>query len=456
MERGAFNVEKKKVVVVGLARTGVAVANLLARAGCEVIVSDLRSAAELKENIARLKQKVGLDLGQHTEEFFLRADLIVISPGVRRNMSVLTKAEEKGVEVISEVELAFRLTKIPLIAVTGTNGKSTTTTLIGNILEQCGKKVAVGGNIGFPLADQIEESSDKDYIVVEISTFQLEGIKMFRPFISIILNITPDHLDRHRDMEEYIALKKRIYSNQKNTDHLVLNYDDPLLKDLKNGAVSQVCFFSTARMDEKGVYNENGEIFWSDQEGRKRIGSLEDMGETGKRNLENVLAALSVGLLLDCDREKMFKAVREFKGLPHRIEFVREINGVRFINDSKGTNVGAVIKSLNSFSEPLVLIAGGKDKGGDYQGLREHLGRVKSIVLLGESKEKMRKDLNGSCEIVTAENLEEAVMKSFEKAEPGDVVLFSPACASFDMFRDFEDRGDQFKKIVRNICVKEN
>jgi UDP-N-acetylmuramoylalanine--D-glutamate ligase len=442
--------------VVGLARTGVAVANLLAKAGCEVTVSDSRSAAELKENTARLKQKIGLDLGQHTEKFFLNADLVVISPGVRRDMPVLMKAEEKGVEVISEVELAFRLTKTPLISVTGTNGKSTTTTLIGSILEKCDRRVAVGGNIGFPLADQIEESSDKDYIVAEISTFQLEGIKMFRPFISIILNITPDHLDRHRDMEEYIALKKRIYSNQKDTDHLVLNYDDPLLKDLKNRAVPQVCFFSTGRMDEKGVYNENGEIFWSDKEGRKRIGSLEDMGETGKRNLENVLAALSVGLLLGCDREKMFRAVREFKGLPHRIEFVREINGVRFINDSKGTNVGAVIKSLNSFSEPLVLIAGGKDKGGDYQELREHLGRVKRIVLLGESREKMKKALNGLCEIVTAENLKEAIMKGLEKAEPGDVVLFSPACASFDMFRDFEDRGDQFKEIVRGIRVKGN
>lgn len=447
----------KKVTVVGLARTGVAVANLLTEQGCSVTVTDIKNSDELKENVTKLRKGVNLNLGRHTEKFFTEADLIVISPGVRIDNPFLEKAREKGVEIISEVELAFTLTQTPLIAVTGTNGKSTTTTLIGNMLKECGKKVVVGGNIGDPLIDEIVKDGYKDFIVAEISTFQLEAIKTFRPHISVILNISPDHLDRHQDIGEYIDLKKRIYMNQKEADYLILNYDDPVLKQLKSETVSQVFFFSKNRMDEKGVFVDGDEIFFNDQKGTEKIGVLEEFGETGKRNLENVLAVLTSGLVIGLDKEGMFRAVRDFQGLPHRIEFVKEIKGVKFINDSKGTNVGAVINSLNSFSEPIVLIAGGKDKGSDYEPLKEHVrGRVKKIVLLGESREKMRKALNGECKINIAENLKEAVIKGFEKAGPGDVVLFSPACASFDMFKDFEDRGNQFKEIVRGLCDKKS
>lgn len=447
----------KKVTVVGLARTGVAVANLLTERGCSVTVTDIKSPDELSENVAKLKKGINLDLGRHTERFFTEADLIIISPGVRIDNPLLEKARKKRVEIISEIELAFTLTQTPLIAVTGTNGKSTTTTLIGNILKECGKKVVVGGNIGDPLVDEIVKGGDKDFIVAEISTFQLEAVKTFRPHISVILNISPDHLDRHQDIEEYIGLKKRIYMNQRESDYLILNYDDPVLKQLKSDIVSQVLFFSKNRMDERGVFVDGNEIFFNDQKGTRKIGVLEELGEMGKRNLENVLAVLTSGLVLRLDKEGMFRAVRDFQGLPHRIEFVKEIKGVKFINDSKGTNVGAVINSLNSFSEPIVLIAGGKDKGSDYELLKEHIrGRVKKIVLLGESREKMRKALNGECKINMAENLQEAVIKSFEKAGPGDVVLFSPACASFDMFKDFEDRGNQFKEIVRGLCDKKS
>lgn len=439
-------------MVVGLARTGVAVANLLKELGGRVTVSDIKSPIELKENIARLEKDIGLDIGQHTEEKFLEADLIVVSPGVMMDIPPLLRAREKGIKIISEIELAFCLTDTPFIAITGTNGKSTTTTLIGEILKRCNKKFILGGNIGYPLAEEVLESRDKEFIVAEISTFQLEGIDRFKPFIGIILNISPDHLDRHRDYEEYIELKKRLYMNQDETDHIVLNYDDPLLKELKKEVPSNLVFFSKGKMPEQGVYMDGQEIFWGDKKGKKKIGLVDDIGEVGRRNLENVLATLAAGLILNLNSEDMLCAIRDFSGLPHRLEFVREINGIKFINDSKGTNVGAVIKSLSSFLEPIILIAGGKDKGSDYRPLKEYIRtKVKNIILLGEAKDKIKGALNKECEIDLAGSLEEAVKKGFQKAEPGDVILFSPACASFDMFRDYEDRGDQFKEIVRGI-----
>jgi len=438
--------------VVGLARTGVAVANLLTELGCKVTVSDVKDPFQLKENISKLKGDVALDLNHHTEKFFLEADLIVVSPGVRMDIPPLVKAREKGLRIISEIELVFLLSPVPFIAITGTNGKSTTTSLIGGMLKRCKKKFILGGNIGYPLAEEILESKDKDFIVAEISTFQLEGISEFKPFIGIILNISPDHLDRHRDYREYIALKKRLYMNQEESDYLILNYDDPLLMGLKSEVPSKVVFFSKKIMAERGIYIDREEIFWNDNNKKRKIGQLGDLGELGRRNIENVLASLATGLILNLNREEMLRSIRVFSGLPHRLEFVRDIDGVKFINDSKGTNVGAVIKSLNSFSEPIILIAGGKDKGSDYRPLKRYIkGKVKSVIIFGEAKDKIKEVLNGECEVNLVENLQDAVKKSFKMAVSGDVVLLSPACASFDMFRDFEERGNQFKEIVRRI-----
>lgn len=447
-----MNIKGKRITVVGLARTGVAVANLLTELGCKVTVSDVKDPFQLKENISKLKGDVALDLNHHTEKFFLEADLIVVSPGVRMDIPPLVKAREKGLRIISEIELVFLLSPVPFIAITGTNGKSTTTSLIGEMLKRCKKKFILGGNIGYPLAEEMLESKDKDFIVAEISTFQLEGISEFKPFIGIILNISPDHLDRHRDYREYIALKKRLYMNQEESDYLILNYDDPLLMGLKSEVPSKVVFFSKKIMPERGIYIDRKEIYWNDSNKKRKIGQLGDLGELGRRNIENVLASLATGLILNLNREEMLRSIRVFPGLPHRLEFVRDIDGVKFINDSKGTNVGAVIKSLNSFSEPIILIAGGKDKGSDYRPLKRYIkGKVKSVIIFGEAKDKIKEVLNGECEVNLVENLQDAVKKSFKMAVSGDVVLLSPACASFDMFRDFEDRGNQFKEIVRRI-----
>jgi len=447
-----LNIKGKRITVVGLARTGVAVANLLTELGCKVTVSDVKDPFQLKENISKLKGDVALDLNHHTEKFFLEADLIVVSPGVRMDIPPLVKAREKGLRIISEIELVFLLSPVPFIAITGTNGKSTTTSLIGEMLKRCKKKFILGGNIGYPLAEEMLESKDKDFIVAEISTFQLEGISEFKPFIGIILNISPDHLDRHRDYREYIALKKRLYMNQEESDYLILNYDDPLLMGLKSEVPSKVVFFSKKIMPERGIYIDRKEIYWNDSNKKRKIGQLGDLGELGRRNIENVLASLATGLILNLNREEMLRSIRVFPGLPHRLEFVRDIDGVKFINDSKGTNVGAVIKSLNSFSEPIILIAGGKDKGSDYRPLKRYIkGKVKSVIIFGEAKDKIKEVLNGECEVNLVENLQDAVKKSFKMAVSGDVVLLSPACASFDMFRDFEDRGNQFKEIVRRI-----
>ena len=441
--------EKKHITVVGMGHTGIATANFLVSKKAFVTIIDSRPRAKLKKNILSLN--TGLKMLFECSEVPLISDLIVLSPGVDINSSFLEKSHKQGVEIISEIELASRFTQTPIIAVTGTNGKSTVTTLIGNILKQAGKKVSVGGNLGTPFIDLLKEDP-VDYFILEVSTFQLEGIKTFRPKIALMLNITPDHLDRHKNFEEYSNLKGMISSFQKEEDILILNKDDENV--MKQGVLSKAkkVLFSLVEKIETGIYLEKKIITSCFNKDKKYFFSVDDLSPPIKFQIENLLDAVAVATILNISKDEIFKTIAKFKGLAHRIEWVRTVGGVDFINDSKGTNVGALCKSLKAFSRPIILIAGGKDKGGDFQALKAVFKKkVKHLVLLGETKNKIREILNGSFDCEDAVDMEDAIKRAMRKAISGDIVLLSPGCSSFDMFENFIERGDRFKIIVGQL-----
>ncbi|MFQ5454645.1 MAG: UDP-N-acetylmuramoyl-L-alanine--D-glutamate ligase [Nitrospirota bacterium] len=444
----------KKVLIVGLAKSGIASARFLSDNSALVTVTDIKGEGELREEIARLD---GLDiryrLGEHTESDFEDSDLIVVSPGVPSDIAPLLLAKEKGVKVISEIELAFRYLDIPIIAITGTNGKSTVTTLVGEIIKRMEMNIFVGGNLGRPISEAIIKENRYDLIVAEVSSFQLEGIEEFRPYIGVILNITPDHMDRYMGMDEYTDAKLRIFMNQDRDDYTVINADDPISERLMSSSIrSRIVSFSREKTLEEGVYIEGDHIVSNLGGDTFPICKLDELKIRGLHNCENILAASAISLLWGCDRDLVREAVLGFSSLEHRMEFVREIKGVKFFNDSKGTNVGAVIKSLSSFSEPIILIAGGRDKGSDFKPLREIVSKkVKNLILIGEASAKMKDILSDCSDIDMADSLSDAVLRASGYAKEGDIVLLSPACASFDMFRDFEERGRIFKDIVNGL-----
>ncbi len=441
--------ENKNITVVGMGATGIATASFLVSRGALVTLIDSKSQVQLKKTIHSLNPKIKTLF--ECSEIPPSSDLIVLSPGVDINSSFLKNARERGLLIISEIELASRFTQTPIIAVTGTNGKSTVTTLIGDILKQAGKKVAVGGNLGTPFIALLEEEP-VDYFVLEISTFQLEGIKTFRPSIAIILNITPDHLDRHKTFEAYSNLKGAISSFQTKEDILILNQDDK--NALKQGehSVAKKYFFSLVEKVSNGVSLENNSIVTCFNKIKKSIFPLKDLKPSVQFQIENFLSAITATTLLDATQDAIGNAINNFKGLDHRVEWVRTVNGIDFINDSKGTNVGALEKALKNFSRPIILIAGGKDKGGDFHGLKELFKKkVRHLVLVGETKSKFRQFLNGSFSCEDAKNMKEAVARAIKKAHTGDIVLLSPGCSSFDMFEDYVERGNQFKRIVASL-----
>ncbi|MEK7846974.1 MAG: UDP-N-acetylmuramoyl-L-alanine--D-glutamate ligase [Nitrospinota bacterium] len=447
-----MDLKNKKALVVGLARSGISAANLLCRLGARVTITDEKRESELSENIRKLTKGISLKLGGHNGVDIAKVDLVVISPGVLWDSPFLNRIRENGIRIISEVELAFKYIKAPLIAVTGTNGKTTTTTLIGEMLKKDDRNVFVGGNIGNPMCEEVLNGSSSELILSEISTFQMEGIETFKPHISVILNITPDHMDRHKSMAEYIALKKRVFINQNTRDYTVFNMDDKITAALSNEGKGERIFFSRIREVDNGAFVRGNNIIFRRNRKEEIVSTLKDLKIIGVHNIENTLASVAVGGICDIPPRLMREVISEFSGIPHRMEFVREIEGIKFINDSKGTNVGATIKSIESFNEPIILIAGGKDKGSDYLPLKPLIeDRVKFLILIGEAKKKMASVMNGFGNILNAESFEEAVNEAFDKAEKGDVVLLSPACASFDMFRDYEDRGEQFRKIVESL-----
>jgi UDP-N-acetylmuramoylalanine--D-glutamate ligase len=448
-----------KVLIVGLARSGVAAANLLAAQGRRVTATDIRAEVQLEEFTKQLLPDVDVVAGGHPAHLFKDVELVVVSPGVPLSIEPLLKAREAGVEVIGELELSWRaIEDIPVYAVTGTNGKSTTVTLLDLMMKKSDRRSFLGGNIGTPISEELAKrangrlhTEDMDCIVAEVSSFQLESIVHFRPHVASVLNITPDHMDRYDSMEEYRQAKGRIFLNQTERDFLVLNADDPETMKLIEPARKlnvQVSFFSRIK-EVDGIFLKGETVIY----GGEPLFYASEIGIEGVHNLENAMAASLMALLAGCEPKDIREVLKSFRGLEHRCEFVREINGVRFVNDSKGTNVGATIKSIEGFrKEPLVLIAGGRDKKGDFNKLAEAArGRLKKAVLIGEASEKMKNALDRIVECEYASDLGDAVMKGFDSASSGNVVLLSPACASFDMFSNFEHRGEEFKRLVREL-----
>ena len=523
-----MEIKGKKVTIVGLGRSGVGAANLLSELCADVTVTDIKTEEELKNFLGRIIHPVRFALGGHPEDVFMSADMVIVSPGVPLDILALSKARDRGVPIIGELELAYQIvsnqqsaisSNPPLhplekgaeggfLAVTGTNGKSTTTALLDFMLKKSAFRTILGGNIGIALTEEIYKivtsngsrvkSKNKiqnselrtlnselnsslvtrhlpDFIVTEVSSFQLESIRDFRPKGSVILNVSPDHLDRYHSFAEYCNAKARIFENQGEGDFLVLNADDPeavkvLSEKLKLKKEKPRIFYFSRKREVEGIYSREGRVYCNFPDSsllpRRMTFSFHSTGQAhhsllinaeeirikGVHNLENAMAASAMALLAGSPLDAVRDSLREFPGLEHRLEFVREIEGVRYFNDSKGTNVGAVVKSLESFKDPIILIAGGRDKAGDFSILRGLVKeRVKAIVLIGEAAEKIKRSLGNLTETIMAKSMQEAVEISRSISMRGNVVLLSPACASFDMFTDFEDRGKQFKKIVMDM-----
>ncbi|HEY5512375.1 MAG TPA: UDP-N-acetylmuramoyl-L-alanine--D-glutamate ligase [Geomonas sp.] len=445
-----MELKDKKILVVGLARTGVAVARFLVGQGAQVTVTDMREEEELSESLAELADlDIGFELGRHVPYSFLMADLIVVSPGVPMDIKPLAMARSQKRRVVSEVELASWFIDAPMVAITGTNGKTTTTTLTGEIFRACGFTTFVGGNIGRPLIELAASGEAVERVVVELSSFQLEGVESFRPNVAVLLNLTEDHLDRYESFQQYIDAKLRIFENQTADDFAILNMDDPLVAACAGRLAARVFPMSRLHELEEGISYRDGFITFSHHGKVLRFGT-EGFRLKGVHNLDNIMASLAATLLLRCDGDCAYRSVSSFKGLPHRMEFVAEFGGVSWYEDSKGTNVGSVVKSLESFDSNITLIAGGKDKGGSYEPLAPLVaGRVSHLVLIGEARARMNEALGSLTDTHLAGSLEEAVTLARSLTTPGGVVLFSPACSSFDMFKDYEERAERFKALVR-------
>jgi UDP-N-acetylmuramoylalanine--D-glutamate ligase len=448
---GEFSVVGRQVVVVGAARSGVAAAHLLVRRGASVTLSDVRE--ELADTGELEAGGVTLELGGHTQATFGRADLIVLSPGVPANQPVIEAARRAGVPVIGELELASRWLRGRIVAITGTKGKSTTTTLTGRMLEAGGHRVLVGGNIGLALSAQVDDSTADTIHVVEASSFQLEGTDLFHPWIAVLLNFSPDHLDRHASVEEYAAAKSRIFANQTSSDWAVLNADDPRSLSLGEHAKAQRLLFSMHDRHAEGVVVDGDAIVRRTAEGSsERLVPLTSIRLLGRHLVADVVAASAIASIAGVQPAAMTQAVEGFAGLEHALEPVAEVGGVRFVNDSKATNIEAARRAIESFDTGLVVILGGRFKGGSFTDLTDPLAtRNASVVAIGESRDLIAAAFEGRVPVQKAEDMRSAVRQAFAAAPPGGVVVLAPACASFDMFRDYAERGRVFKQETRKL-----
>jgi UDP-N-acetylmuramoylalanine--D-glutamate ligase len=453
-----MDVNNKRVLVVGLGKSGVASALFLKAKGARVTVSDTKPQDQLKDEIpVLLDQGIVVETGGHGERTFRGQDLIVVSPGVPTDAPSLVQARALDENVIGEIELAAQFFPGRMVAITGSNGKTTSTTLAGEIVTAGGYRTAVGGNIGTPAISLVEAATADTIAVLEVSSFQLETIQTFRPQIAVVLNVTPDHLDRHRTFAAYTDAKARIFENQQAEDFAVLNADDLTCVELAPRTRAQVFWFSRTREVKQGAFVHEGRVFFRDRNGQKEIMLVSEIPLKGAHNVENVLAAVCVGVLLRCKPDRIRKAVRDFKAVEHRLEHVATIRGVEYYNDSKATNVDATIKALESFPANVHLILGGKDKGSDYTVLNDLLRqRVKRVYTIGAAAAKIELQIKGSTEVDHAETLETAIKHAAEAAKPGDIVLLAPACASFDQFRNYEHRGKVFKEAVNVLSVRAN
>lgn len=413
--------KNKKVTVIGLARSGLACANLLFSLGAEVSVTDNQDNQTTRQNASKLiSKKIKFELGAHTREFISDRDMIVLSPGVTQSSLPVVWAGEENIPVVNEIEVGFILCSAPIIAVTGSTGKTTVTTLIGKMIEAWGRKAFVCGNIGDPFTGVVDKINPQDFVCLEVSSFQLETTKDFKPKISLILNLSKNHLDRHKDMQEYLDAKKKIFANQDLLDFLILNEDDPNLKKLSTETKAKVVYFG------------------------------------GKSGINpNQSALMAVGSILGISQELAQEVFKNFLGLEHRLEYVTQVNKINFINDSKSTVVESTVWAINNIPGKIILIAGGKDKGVDYSGiLPAAKNKVKKVILIGEAKNKIKNALAGFLPVEEALNLEDAVSRAFNQACADDTVILSPMCSSFDMFTNYQERGQAFKKLVSNLKEK--
>lgn len=443
----------KKALVCGMAKSGIAAAKLLQRLGAEVTLQDMKKREELSADVLKLeKEGITLYTGANPDDIACEQDIIVLSPGIPCDLPFIAAAEGAGVSVISEVELAYSLTPCSITAITGTNGKTTTTTLTGEIMKAVYGNTAVVGNIGIPYSEEVERLTEKDWVVAEISSFQMEKAKAFHPHISAVLNITPDHLNRHKTMEVYISMKEKVFAKQTAEDFCILNYGDETCRKMAEKTAAHVFFFSSSEKLEEGIYldGETIEVRWNDI--NETLIHVNDLQILGVHNHENVMAAAAMAICAHIPLDTIRGVLKAFAGVEHRIEYVATVDGVDYYNDSKGTNVDASIRAVLAMKKPIVLIGGGYDKGGSFDEWTQLFpGRVKHLVLIGVTAPKVRASAEkfGFTAISDCETFQEAVDLCREKAEDGDCVLLSPACASWGMFDNYEQRGDLFKEQVR-------
>jgi len=453
--RLGVELDGKRLLVVGLARTGMVVSLFCAAYGARVTATDERPESALQDAAEKLRAAgVSLELGAHRPETFVNQDLIIVSPGVPAKMPLLELARNRGIPVWSEIELAWRLMRGKLVAITGSNGKTTTTALVGHILQSAKISVLIGGNIGTPLLAKVEASSDSTVTVAEVSSFQLETIEAFRPDVGVLLNLTPDHIDRHGSFEAYARAKQRLFENMLDRDAAVLNADDPEVAR-RGPAHAQTFWFSRQKRLAAGAFVRGDEILFRHEGTESVLMRRRDIPLRGEHNLENVLAASAAAILAGAPADAIAAAVRTFPGVEHRLEYVAEIRGVAFYNDSKATNVDATLKAIDAFPGSLFVILGGTDKGSPYTPLREPLrAKAKLALVIGAAADKIRNELDGAVAIERAGTLDRAVTIAFERAKPGDTVLLAPACSSFDQFDNFEHRGCAFKEIIARLAAE--
>ena len=455
-----MEVAGRKVLVVGAARSGIASARFLAQRGATVALNDQKPLSEWPaEAIALKSEGVGHVAGEPPSWLLDQIDLVVVSPGVPTKAIPIRYADRRGAEVIGEIELASRFLRGRIVAITGTNGKTTTTTLIGKMLEDAGLNVQVGGNIGKALISMIDSSSDDGWNVVEVSSFQLETIVDFHPTVAAVLNVTPNHMDRYETLMDYAAAKHNIFRNQTPGDVAILNADDEIVSSWAGGLRAHVTQFSVERELAEGLFLRGRDLLSRTKDGERVLATRDEMQLRGTHNVENVLAAMAAGLACGAPPESLRETVRRFQPVEHRLEEVAEINGVRFFNDSKATSVDATMKALEAFANDegrIVLILGGRGKQAPYAPLLRLIReRVRRLILIGEDAPVIEKELNGVAPFEHAGNMRDAVARAFGAAMQGDVVLLAPACASFDMFESFEHRGRVFKDEVRNLKSRE-
>lgn len=448
-----MNVKNLKILVIGLGKTGIATARFLLGRGARVATTDEKPLSDMRAVMDDLKSLcLDVEFSGYDSSALSGIDLIIPSPGVPPSNFLLSEAVKRNIPIMSEIELACRFIKIPVIAITGTNGKTTTTTLIGKILAHAGKNVFVGGNIGNPLIGYIDGKQDADCAVVEVSSFQLQWVQRFHPHISILLNTTCDHVDYHGTFEDYRTTKERIFENQTRGDIAILNGDEPNSMKLAEKLTANVFFFSSMKQVSRGMFPDGSRLVYRSSDGKQEDYPLDMIKIPGLHNVENVMAAVMAARACGCSPEHIVSAVEDFKGIAHRIEFVNEKRGVAFYDDSKGTNVGAVVRALETFSQPIVLLLGGRDKEGDFETLSHLLKeKVKKLVLFGEARQRINNLIGGIVKTTSVATLREAIEMANRHAVSGDVVLLSPGCASFDEFSNYKERGEFFKEVVGNL-----